>query len=146
MPNLHPPHLLDQKPHAQPHPRRPRTPAGLSRGILRALDSPSLAIGCTDDHVHILYTHGKNILIPDLIMHVKRDSSKWLKTQGPKFTQFHWQAGYGAFSVSASRVPAVKRYVIDQPAHHHKSFSFQDEFRRFLKQYRIEYDERYVWD
>ena len=115
-------------------------------GILRGLESPSLEIGCTDDHVHILYTHDKNTLIPDLIMHVKKDSSKWLKTQGPRFAQFHWQAGYGAFSVSASRIPAVKRYITDQPAHHRTDFSFQDEFRKFLKEYHIQYDERYVWD
>jgi hypothetical protein len=56
-----------------------------------------------------------------------------------------WQAGYGAFSVSASNMDRVRAYILDQEAHHRK-MGFQDEFRRLLKKHKIEYDERYVWD
>jgi len=78
-------------------------------------------------------------------METKRSSSKWLKTQGAQLGQFHWQAGFGAFSIGQSAVEEVLRYIRDQEAHHHR-VSFQDEFREFLKRYEIEYDERYVWD
>jgi hypothetical protein len=58
---------------------------------------------------------------------------------------FHWQAGYGVFSVSQSNVEAVRAYIHNQPEHHRKQ-SFQDEFREWLRRYEMEWDERYVWD
>ena len=58
---------------------------------------------------------------------------------------FHWQNGYGAFSVSQSKVAGTIDYIGRQ-TEHHRRVSFQDEFRQFLKRYDIEYDERYVWD
>ncbi len=58
---------------------------------------------------------------------------------------FHWQRGYGAFSVGQSNVGTVKRYIRNQKEHH-KRVSFQDEYREFLKRYEIDFDERYVWD
>lgn len=70
---------------------------------------------------------------------------KWIKTKGTEFSQFHWQAGYGAFSISQSNVGAVIRYIQNQGKHHQK-MTFQDEFRELLQRYQIDYDERYVWD
>jgi putative transposase len=58
---------------------------------------------------------------------------------------FHWQAGYGAFSVSASSLDAVRQYIRRQPEHHQKQ-TFQDEYREWLTRYEEEWDERYVWD
>ena len=72
-------------------------------------------------------------------------SSKWLKTKGPAYTHFHWQSGYGDFSVSQSNVPDVVKYIANQQEHHRRR-SFQDEYREFLKRHEVEYDERYVWD
>ena len=76
---------------------------------------------------------------------IKKSSSKWIKTKGLSFEGFQWQAGYGVFSVSQSRVGAVKDYIATQEEHHRK-ITFQEEFRRFLEKNGIEYDERYVWD
>lgn len=76
---------------------------------------------------------------------VKTESSKWIKTKGPEFRNFHWQAGYGAFSIGQSNVEALKRYIRG-PKQHHSRMTFQDEYRQFLKRYQIDYDERYVWD
>jgi hypothetical protein len=59
--------------------------------------------------------------------------------------EFYWQNGYGAFSISPSHVEALKKYIINQEQHHRRE-SFQDEFRRLLRKYNIEFDERYVWD
>ncbi|QEL15168.1 transposase [Limnoglobus roseus] len=59
---------------------------------------------------------------------------------------FHWQAGYGAFSVSQSNVDAVRAYILGQPEHHAKQTYQEDEFREWLRRYEIEWDERYVWD
>jgi hypothetical protein len=76
---------------------------------------------------------------------VKKGSSKWIKTQGTRYSNFHWQAGYGAFSVSQSNAPRVKSYIAHQEEHH-RTRGFQDEFRDFLRRHQVEFDERYVWD
>jgi len=65
--------------------------------------------------------------------------------KGREYTAFSWQGGYGAFSIGQSNVAALKRYIAEQKDRH-KRVSFQDEFRALLTKYRIEYDERYVWD
>ena len=113
--------------------------------IFRALKSPSLTIDGTTDHVHILFSLGRVIRIADLLEEVKTESSKWIKTKGPAFRRFHWQKGYGAFSIGQSQVPILKRYIAKQELHHQR-ITFQDEYRRLLKTYGIDYDERYVWD
>jgi hypothetical protein len=50
----------------------------------------------------------KNHAMAKVIEELKKGSSKWLKTQGPEFRGFHWQAGYGACSVSQSQVEQVR--------------------------------------
>jgi putative transposase len=113
--------------------------------IFRELKSLSLTIDGTSDHVHILFSLGRVIKVSDLIEEVKTESSKWIKTKGREFRNFHWQRGYGAFSIGQSNVIALKRYISNQKQHHRR-ITFQDEYRKFLKSYGIEYDERYVWD
>jgi REP element-mobilizing transposase RayT len=114
-------------------------------GFCRNHDSPSLAIGGVEDHVHILCRLHKSHLVEDFIRDIKRDSSKWIKGKGEAYSTFHWQGGYGVFSVSPSHVEALRQYIANQEEHHRKE-SFQDEFRRLLRKYGEEWDERYVWE
>jgi len=113
--------------------------------IFRALKSPSLCIDGTADHVNVLFSLARVITIADLVEDAKTESSKWIKTKGREFRNFHWQKGYGAFSIGQSNVAALKRYIHGQKRHHQR-VTFQDEYRTFLKAYAIDYDERYVWD
>ncbi len=85
--------------------------------IFQALKSPSLAIDGTSDHVHILFCLGRVVKIADLVEEVKTGSSKWIKTKGPEFRNFHWQKGYGAFSIGQSKVAVLKRYIHGQKPH-----------------------------
>jgi putative transposase len=87
----------------------------------------------------------KNLSLSKLIEEIKSSSSKWIKTKEPRFAQFHWQNGYGEFSVSQSNLNTVIRYI-RQKEEHHRKVTFQEEFRKFLPKYRVSYDERYVWD
>ena len=112
--------------------------------IFRELKSPSLTIDGTSDHVHILFSLGRVIKVADVVEEVKTESSKWIKTKGREFRRFHWERGYGAFSIGQSNLAALKRYIRNQEQHHRR-VTFQDEYRKFLKAYGIEYDERYVW-
>lgn len=116
-----------------------------SCGILRDQESPALEVGSVPDHVHLLFILSKNKALADVVRELKKGSSRWLKTKGPQFAEFEWQAGYSAFSVSQSAVEEVRRYIQSQAEHHRKT-SFQDELRAFLRRYEIEFDERYVWD
>ena len=113
--------------------------------ILRELKSPCLVLNGTSDHIHLLFALGRVITVAELVEEVKTNSSKWIKTKGGEFKNFHWQRGYGAFSIGQSNVEVLKRYIRNQKAHH-KRVTFQDEYRNVLKSYGIDFDERYVWD
>jgi putative transposase len=113
--------------------------------VLKNQDCPGLKIGGTSDHAHLLFRLSKNLALADVVEEVKTCSSKWLKTQARTLRSFHWQNGYGGFSVSPAEVNWVAAYIEGQEQHH-RMVSFQEEYRRFLKEYEVEYDERYVWE
>jgi putative transposase len=114
-------------------------------GICRNIDAPAIIVDGVEDHVHLLNRLGKTIDVATLLRELKRDSSKWIKKENPKLAKFHWQAGYGAFSVSPSHVDALTDYIRNQ-VNHHRHESFQDEFRRLCKENGLTIDERYAWD
>jgi REP element-mobilizing transposase RayT len=92
---------------------RSRTHAYLA-GICHNLESPSIIVGGVEDHVHILCRFSKIWKLCDFIRDLKRDASKWIKTQGPGLGDFHWQDGYGAFSISPGHVEDLKKYIANQ--------------------------------
>lgn len=114
-------------------------------GICNRLECTPLIVGGYTDHIHIFCLLSKKIALMKLLEELKSHSSKWIKTKGAGFHQFYWQDGYGAFSVNPTEVEVVVRYINNQKEHHAKH-SFQDEYRAFLKKYKIAYDERYVWE
>ena len=118
---------------------------GYMSTVLANLGCPPVLINSTEDHVHILFDLGRTVTASKAVEDVKKSSSRWIKTQGPEFASFAWQAGYGIFAVSESNVSAVRAYIANQKEHH-QTKSFQEEYRAFLKRHRITYDERYVWD
>jgi putative transposase len=113
--------------------------------VFREFDSPALAINGTINHVHILCALSRKVTVADLVEETKKRSSKWIKTKGPEFRNFRWQAGHGAFSIGRSNVAALKRYIAGQKEHHRRK-SFEEEYETFLQKYGVEYDEKYVWD
>jgi putative transposase len=114
-------------------------------GILNAWGCPVLVIGGVEDHVHACFNLSKNHALKKIVEEVKKGSPKWMKVEGRRNPDFHWQAGYAAFSVSQSNADDVKRYIETQEEHHRK-MSFEDELRAFFRRHEIEFDERYVWD
>ena len=124
--------------------------AGYITGVLKNLDCPVIRIGVVIEHVHVLYLQARTETVADVVAAVKRESSAWIKNQpwarmNPNFAQFHWQNGYGVFSVSESSVDEVAKYI-DGQMEHHKRVTFQDEYRAFLKRHNVPFDERYVWE
>jgi len=114
-------------------------------GECNKLGCPVIRVGGVADHVHILCHLARAISVMDLIKEIKRESSQWIKPKSRDLADFYWQKGYGAFSISPSHVPELCAYIANQEEHH-RTESFQDEFRRLLTKYGLEWDERYVWD
>ncbi|HEY3104085.1 MAG TPA: transposase [Pyrinomonadaceae bacterium] len=75
---------------------------------------------------------------------IKGGSSKWIHDKFPKYRKFSWQEGYGAFTVGASQLTSVIKYINNQKEHHRKR-TFEEEFIEFLDRYGVEYDRRYVF-
>jgi REP element-mobilizing transposase RayT len=113
-------------------------------GILKNNTSRLIDAGGTADHVHLIISQSKNISLSSLMKDVKKDSSVWIKTKSATFRDFHWQDGYGAFSISKADLSGLKKYLANQKDHHRKR-SFKEELINFLDEYGMEYDERYLW-
>jgi REP element-mobilizing transposase RayT len=113
--------------------------------VLQNLGCPVSVINSVEDHVHVLFDLSRTVSVSGVAEAVKRSSSRWLKTQGPEFISFSWQAGYGAFAVSRSDVPKVRQYILRQ-AEHHRQLTFQDEYRQALLDHGIFFNEVYLWD
>jgi len=114
-------------------------------GICTGLECTPVQIGGYQNHVHILCLLSRKIAQMKLVEEVKKESSKWIKTIDKQFYNFYWQDGYGIFSVNPAEKEVVVEYIKKQEEHH-KTKTFKDEFRAFLKKYNVDYDERYVWD
>lgn len=114
-------------------------------GIVRDEHGTLLAAGGLPDHVHLLVRWRTDGTVADLMRNVKARSSAWIHATFPAQAGFHWQTGYGVFSVSQSQSDVVQRYI-HQQVEHHRGQTFQEEFMGFLKAHEVEYDERYLWD
>lgn len=114
-------------------------------GTLKGMDCVPLEINSEPDHAHLLFLMSRTHTVSDVVGGVKKSATDWLRPRDAALAGFRWQAGYGVFSVSASNVDQVRRYIQNQREHHRKQ-TFQEEFRLFLEKYEVEYDERYVWD
>jgi len=121
---------------------RPRLHAYMG-GTIRTLEVIPEAVGGVADHVHLLIGIRATHRLADVMRDLKRASSAWVH-ETIKDKQFEWQDGYGAFSVSASLLERVKRYIANQEAHHRKR-TFKEEYVELLKSSGVEYDERYLW-
>jgi putative transposase len=114
-------------------------------GAVRRMDCEAYRVGGVADHVHLAVRLSRTLSVADLVKEVKKASGKWLKEQGAAFKSFHWQQGYGAFSVGMSQQEALIRYIASQEEHH-RTRTFQDEYRDILQKYGVDHDERYMWD
>ena len=113
-------------------------------GIVRELHGTPLAVNGPIDHVHLLLSVPASVPVADVLRVVKANSSRWVHEQLPRQSNFAWQSGYAAFTVSASRLEQVRKYITLQQEHH-RFVSFQDEFLTLLNKHGIQYDARDLW-
>ena len=114
-------------------------------GIFKNKKCNHYQIGGIDDHIHISCSLPKTISISDLIKEIKTSTSLWLKNKENDLKDFHWQTGYGVFSLSPVHLRGLCEYIARQ-TEHHKHIDFKEEFLRLLNKYNINYDERYLWN
>lgn len=112
---------------------------------MKQLDCIPVEIGGVEDHVHILCLLPRTRSVAEVVKETKRVSTNWVQEHDPELMKFHWQSGYGVFSVSQSNVSGVIEYIRQQEDHHRR-VTFQDEYRAFLRKHAVDFDERYVWD
>lgn len=114
-------------------------------GILTNENGTLLRAGSVADHIHLLILHPRTCSPADLVRNIKTGTSKWMKHRCSDCPDFAWQSGYGIFSISPAHKASVMHYIENQEEHHRKT-SFQDEFRRLLNKYGIQFDDQYMWD
>lgn len=114
-------------------------------GICKGLECDPIRVGGYIDHIHILCLLSRKVSQAKFLEEVKKQSSKWIKTISPLYSNFYWQDGYGIFSVNPAEIDVVIEYIKNQEKHHREQ-TFKREFSAFLKKYQVEYDERYVWE
>lgn len=113
-------------------------------GIVREKGGTAVAIDGTADHVHLLIELPADRNVADCVRVVKTNSSRWVHEKWPDRRAFSWQAGYGAFAVSASNAHRVIEYIRNQE-NHHRRINYHDEFLSLLRKHGIAFDERYLW-
>ncbi len=113
--------------------------------LCRNLECARLKIGGYTDHVQVLMLLSKKITVVKLMEELKSKASKWIKAEGEAFENFYWQRGYGGFSVSPGQVPILENYLQNQHTHH-QTQTYKDEFRGYLHEYEVAYNEQHVWD
>lgn len=113
-------------------------------GVIKLSKSIPIIINGIENHIHVLCIMSKNICLADLMEDIKRNSSRWIKTIDIYYKDFAWQGGYAGFSVSPSKVEAVKKYIANQKNHHKKQTS-QDEYIQFLKKHGVEFNDEFLW-
>jgi putative transposase len=114
-------------------------------GIIRDEGGMLIEAGGIPDHIHLLVRLKPVHSVSQFLKVVKAKSSKWVNDEKLLVDRFHWQSGYGAFTVSSSQIAKVAKYIRNQESHHSRK-TFQEEFRELLIAHEIEFDERYVWD
>jgi putative transposase len=98
------------------------------------------AVGGMEDHIHLLIQVPPTLALAKAVLTIKSNSSRWANEEGHRFG---WQQGYAAFSVSASLVPVVVRYIQNQGAHHRK-MTFDAEFLAMLNKHGVEFDPKFA--
>ena len=113
-------------------------------GIARENDMSALAVGGTENHIHILLSIPSTLSVAKSMQLIKGGTSKWIHETFPSPQNFAWQEGYGAFSVSKSLIEKTIAYINNQQEHH-RTLSFEKEYIGFLEKFGIAYDKNYVF-
>jgi putative transposase len=114
-------------------------------GIIRNKEQKPIIIGGMPDHLHVFLGLRPSMAISDIVRDIKNNSSNFINERKYVNGKFSWQEGYSAFSYSHSQIENVYNYILNQESHHH-SKSFKEEYFDLLKEFEIEFNEKYLFD
>ncbi|MCK4665027.1 MAG: IS200/IS605 family transposase [Bacteroidales bacterium] len=114
-------------------------------GTIKGLGLFPLAVNGYTDHLHIFFELNPSVTISKILQQVKSCSSRWINENHLLPGKFLWQEGYGAFSYSRSQRDRVIQYIIEQEKHHKRN-TFKEEYLSFLRQFEIDYNEKYLFE
>jgi REP element-mobilizing transposase RayT len=117
---------------------------GVIGNLINEKNCKNIIVNGVEDHVHCFFGLKPVVSVSELMQSVKAKSSKYINDHSLTPERFEWQDGYGVFSYSQSQIPKVYGYIQGQAEHHQKQ-SFRDEYLEFLKKFKIDFDERYIF-
>ncbi len=113
-------------------------------GIVRNREQKLIAINGMADHVHVFVGMTPTIAVSDLVRDVKAGSSGFVNEKRWMRGKFSWQEGFGAFSYSHADIDRVAKYINNQ-AEHHKKQTFREEYEMLLKEFAVDFNEKYLF-
>lgn len=111
-------------------------------GTIRGLGGVSEGVGGVADHVHLLVGLKATHCLADILRELKKASSVWIHAE-IGLSDFAWQEGYAAFTVSPTSREAIQQYIAHQEEHHRKQ-SYREELVAMLQRAGVEYDPNYL--
>jgi REP element-mobilizing transposase RayT len=114
-------------------------------GIVKNKKQKLIIVNGVSDHIHILLGMKPNYALSDIVQEIKTNSSRFINDKKFVKGKFSWQEGFGAFSYGHSQLDDVIGYIQHQEEHHKKK-SFREEYLGFLKKFRIDFDDKYLFD
>jgi REP element-mobilizing transposase RayT len=117
---------------------------GVIGTLINETNCKTIIVNGVEDHVHCFIGLRPMVSVSELMQTVKGKSSKYINDHSLTPERFEWQEGYGVFSYSQSQVDSVYKYILNQERHHQNQ-SFKDEYLKFLRKFKIDYDERYIF-
>ena len=112
--------------------------------LINETNCKTIIVNGVEDHVHCFLGLKPVVSVSELMKTVKAKSSKYINDYKLTEERFEWQEGYGVFSYSQSQLDKVYKYI-QYHEEHHKKQMFRDEYRGFLKKFKVEYDEHYIF-
>jgi REP-associated tyrosine transposase len=114
-------------------------------GIVQNKEQKMLAINGMPNHIHFLIGMKPSCCLSDLVREIKKSSNSFINENKLSEFKFSWQEGFGAFSYSHTQLDNVIAYIMNQKEHHRKK-TFKEEYIDFLDQFKVDYNDRYLFD
>ena len=117
---------------------------GVIGNLINETKCKTIIVNGVEDHVHCLLGLRPVVSVSELMKTVKAKSSKYINDNSLTPERFEWQVGYGVFSYRQNEVDVIYKYIQNHEAHHRKQ-AFRAEYLGLLKEFKVEYDEQYIF-
>lgn len=117
---------------------------GVIGNLINETGCKTIIVNGVEDHIHCFLGLKPVVSVSELMKTVKAKSSKYINDHSLTANRFEWQEGYGVFSYRHRDIDQIFKYIQNQEEHHAKK-SFKEEYIDLLKEFEIEYDDKYIF-